>query len=282
MADASLPTGQLRGLTARETLGAYRRLVGVRLRSDMQYRTSFALSFIVAFLLTGLDFVVILLLFRTVDSLASWTLPEIAVLYGIAGMAFSIADLVVGATGTLSERIRSGTFDQLLIRPIGPLWQMSADEFYLRRFGRLAQTATILIIGLSRVDVDWTIAKIGVVVFAIPTGAVIFGAVFVAASTVSFWFVSANEAASAFTYGGQTIAQYPMDVFAGWLRRFALFVVPVAAVAYLPALFVLDVPNVMNLPTVIQLGGPVIALVAALLARQLWRIALRHHRSTGT
>ena len=65
-------------------LGIYRRLIGARIRAQLQYRLSFALNLVGNALITFLDFAAILIVFGQVDALGGWTVGEVAVLYGIS------------------------------------------------------------------------------------------------------------------------------------------------------------------------------------------------------
>ena len=154
-----------------EGLRAYRLIAGMWVRSSMTYRTSFAVTTLGNLLMTGLDFVGILLMFSQVDSLGGWTLPEIAFLYGLSVTSFGIADLVLGSMDVLGARIRDGSFDTLLVRPVPVLAQIGADRFALRRLGRIVQGALVLGWALTSVGVDWSAAK----VLLVPVGAGIGG-----------------------------------------------------------------------------------------------------------
>jgi ABC-2 type transport system permease protein len=54
-----------------------------------------------------------------------------------------------------------------------------------------------------------------------------------------------------------------------------------AFVAYFPALYVLDKPDPLGLPRVLQFLSPLVAVVAAGLAGLVWRAAVRRYRSAG-
>ena len=126
----------------------YRRLVGARVRSDLQYRTSFWMFFAGQFLVTFGDFVAIAILFSQVDQLAGWSLAEVAFLYGLTGVSFALADLAISQVESVGERIKLGNFDLLLIRPLGSLFQLAADDFALRRLGNVLQAAVVLTIAI--------------------------------------------------------------------------------------------------------------------------------------
>lgn len=262
--------------------GIYRRLVGARLRADWQYRTSFLLFLAAQTAVAALDFAVIAVLFGRVDALAGWSVAEVALLYGIAGIGFGLGDMFVSQVETASFHIKQGTFDRFLLRPVGPLVQLCAAEFALRRMGRALQPVIVLAVALSRVDVGWTVTRAALVPASIASGVVIFSSIWVITSSAAFWTVETHEFANAFTYGGNHLTQYPLDVLGPWLRRLATFVVPLAFAAYFPAAHVLGKPDALGLPTELAFLAPVVAVGLALLARAVWGAAIRHYRSTGS
>jgi ABC-2 type transport system permease protein len=81
------------------------------------------------------------------------------------------------------------------------------------------------------------------------------------------------------TYGGTETAQYPLDIYRPWFRRFFTFVVPLACVGYLPVLGILR-PG-MAAPWV-PYAAPLAGLVFLWVALMLWRVGVRHYTSTGS
>jgi ABC-2 type transport system permease protein len=264
------------------SLAVYRRLVGARIRSDWQHRTSFVLYLLSQTLVAGLDIAAIVVLFTNVDALAGWTVAQVALLYGINGTAFGLGDLFISPVEFAAIHIRRGSFDVFLLRPAGPLLQLIGSEFALRRIGRMVQPAVTLAIALPLVDVAWRPATVLLLITAVVAGAVIYGAIWVLTSAIAFWTVETQEIASSFTYGGNTLANYPIDVFGAWLRRIVMFVVPVAFVGYLPAAALLAKPMPFGLPPVLGWCNALVALVLTLIARAVWTFAVRHYRSTGS
>lgn len=257
------------------------RLAAARVRADWQYRTSFVLFTLGQALVTILDFVAIAVIFSRVHSLDGWSLAEVAFLYGASGVAFSTADAFISAVERCSQRIKDGTFDRLLIRPLGPLLQLSAEEFAFRRFGKLAQALVIFVIAIAAVDAPWTLGRALMVPVMVASGTAIFGSIWVITSSASFWLVDTQEFANAFTYGGNFLSQYPLGVFAPWLRRFATLI-GIAFANYVPALYVLGRDDLLGLPSWAPLATPAVALTASFLARAVWHTAIRHYRSTGS
>ncbi|MGW5634078.1 ABC transporter permease [Streptomyces sp. NPDC003832] len=265
-----------------EGVRAYGLIAGMWIRSTTAYRTSFALTVVGNLLITGLDFVAILLMFSQVDALGGWTLAEVALLYGLAATSFGLADLLLGSMDVLGGRIRDGSFDVLLVRPVPVLAQVGADQFALRRLGRITQGLLVLGWALWAVDVDWTPVKVLLVPVMVVCGGLIFGAVFVAGAAFQFAAQDAAEVQNAFTYGGNTLLQYPPTVFGTGLVRGVTFVLPLAFVNWVPAAYVLGRPYPLGLPEWAAFMSPVVAGGFCLLAGLAWRSGLRAYRSTGS
>ena len=264
-----------------DLLALYARLVAARLRSQLQYRTSFVLDVVGTFVISFLDFVAILIIFANVPQLGSWSVSEVALLYGIACLAFAITDLVVGHLDLFPQTLRDGTFDLVLIRPRPALFMVLTADFQIRRLGRISQAVVVLVFALTTLHLEWTAERAVVLGVAIVTGALIFIAIWVAVICIAFWTVDGHQAANAFTYGGVTLAQYPIEIYDRWLRRFFAYVMPVAFVAYFPALFILGKPDPLGFPAWASFVSPLVAAAAAVVASTVWQRAVRHYRSAG-
>ncbi|MEH0555716.1 ABC transporter permease [Streptomyces sp. B21-101] len=265
-----------------EGLRAYRLIAGMWIRSTLTYRMSFAMTVVGGLLVTGLDFVAILLMFSQVDVLGGYTLPEIALLYGLSATSFGAADLAIGSAGRLGTRVRDGTLDMLLVRPAPVLAQVAADRFALRRVARITQGGLVLGWALASLDVAWTPVKVLLVPVMLVCGGVIFSAVFVAGAAFQFAAQDAAEVQAAFTFGGQTLLQYPPTVFGRELLRSVTFVLPLAFVNWVPAAYVLGRPYPLGLPGWAAFASPAAALLCCAAAGLAWRVGLRSYRSTGS
>lgn len=257
-------------------------VAGSRLKALSQYRVSFGLQILGSFLLSFLDFVVILVVFHHLRRLAGWSLPEVAFLYGSAYITFKLSDMFVGNLDKLPLFIRSGSFDQFLTRPLGSLAQVLTSDVDIRHLGATTQGALVLVFALQRVHIDWTPIRAVVFVSMLVSGMVIFCSIFVAANAIAFWTIDAREIANSFTYGGNAFTQYPLHIFGVWLRRLLGYVVPLGFVNFFPSLFVLDKPSPFGTPVVLSFLSPAVAVGTAATAGLVWRSAVRHYRSTGS
>ncbi len=260
----------------------YRVLAGARLRSDLQYRVSFTLFTLSQFTINALDFVAILIVFSNVSSLKGWSVGEVAFLYGLGNLGFALGDMFVSAVENVQSHVRDGSFDRLLLRPASPLVQVIADQFSLRRIGKVAEGLLVFGVGCSAAGITWSPMRIVVVIVALFSGATIFSGLWIATSCLCFWWVDAREAANAVTYGGGFLAQYPLAVYGEWLRRILAFAIPVAFANYFPAVYVLGRTDRLGAPTWAPFASPLVAVAVALAASAMWRTGVRHYRSTGS
>jgi ABC-2 type transport system permease protein len=265
-----------------EALGFYLRLVGAQVRSQLQYRLSFALDLTGAFLIAFIDFAAVLIIFENVPQLEGWTLHEVAFLYAATSVSFAFVDLVVGHLDLFPRMIREGTFDVVLTRPRGSLLQVVGSDFQLRRLGKALQGVLVFGFALSGIDVDWNAGRVAMVGVMLVAGALIFAAVWIAGATIAFWTVDGGEFTNSFTYGGNFLTQYPISIYGEWLRRFLAFVVPMAFVCYFPALYVLGKEDPLGFPRAFQFASPLVAVAAAVVAGVVWTSAVRRYRSVGS
>lgn len=257
-------------------------LAAMWIRVSWTYRTSFLILTATSFVITGVDFVAIVIMFANVDTLGGFGLGRIAFLYGATAVCLGLADLTVGNVERLGRLVRMGTFDAMMIRPVGVLAQVCANEFALRRLGRITQGAAILAWSMTVVRIEWTPARVAMTVSMLAFGTLIFLAFFVLGATFQFVSTDASEVANAFTYGGNTMTQYPLTIYPTEVVKALTFLVPVGFVNWYPALFILDVPDPFGLPTALRFASPVAAIVLCLLAALAWRSGVRRYRSTGS
>lgn len=266
----------------REYLSLYWLLVGARARGQMRYKLSFLLLVVGSALNVLVDLAEILVLFRFVRTLAGWTLPEVALLYGFSSFSFALAEALAMGFDSFHRNIVQGSFDRVLVRPLGAFFQTFASDLGVRRTGRIVQGLLVLGVAAGSLGIAWTPDRLLVLAMTAVCGTLIFFAFFVIGAASSFWTVQANEAVNIFTHGGSFVTAYPADVFAGWLRRFMTFVVPLTFINYYPTLYLLDRADPLGLPGWTRLLSPLAAIAMLLVARAIWSLGVRRYQSTGS
>ncbi|MFG1679544.1 ABC transporter permease [Nonomuraea sp. NPDC049269] len=261
-------------------VSAYFRLAWTWTRAAMAYPASFALMSVLGLIVAGTDVAVILIIFANTTSLAGFSRAETLFLYGTANVAFCLCDMFVSNIDRISQHVKAGTFDTMLIRPVSTWIQMAADRFLPTRIGRVLQAALVLGYSISALDLDS--GRLWMIPVMIATGVVIFAALWTLAGAVQFVLTDASEVTNAFTYGSGQLTQYPFAIYGRELVRGVTYGLPLAFVNWQPALYVLDRDDPFGTPGFMRFLGPVAALVLALLAGFAWRLGIRHYRSTGS
>jgi ABC-2 type transport system permease protein len=266
------------------TLSIYRRLIGVQLRSQMQYRFAFLMDALAAGFVTLLEFASLALVFERFGNIKGWTLGEVAFLYGLVEFSFGLMDMIFSGFDPqrFGREIRRGTFDQMLLRPVNITAQVLGMEFVLRRIGRIALGAAIFSLALSQTDIIWTITNILYLHFVIQSMVCFFGGLFIICATITFWTIESNEVMNILTYGGSFLISHPMHIYGDWMRRFFTFVVPAIFLNYYPALYYLDKPDPFNFPAFAPFLSPFVGLMVLGAALAFWRFGRKHYQSTGS
>lgn len=254
-------------------------LLNVSFRSQMQYRASFWMLTISHFLTTFADIVGIWVLFDRFKMVQGWTLSELCLIYGIVNMGFSLAESFGRGFDLFSQMLKTGDFDRLLLRPISTLVQVAVSEVQLMRIGRFFQGLVVLLWGAGELHFSFFSWHALVILFAVIGTASLFYGLFVIQGAISFWTIETLEIMNITTYGGVQTGQYPISIYNKTFQAIFTFLIPLACVAYYPIAVLL---RKTTIPFWLGTSAPIFGLLFLFLACQLWRLGVRHYRSSGS
>jgi ABC-2 type transport system permease protein len=260
----------------------YLRYAAVSLRSQLQYRASILMQSLGAFLVTGVEMFAIWALFDRFGNVRGWTLPEVALFYGMISISWALCDAFARGFEVFGTLVKDGELDRLLLRPRSPVLQLLGYELTIRRVGRLAQGSMVLAYALSSLDVPWSVPRVLLLGAAIAGAVCTFLGLLVLQATTAFWTTETLEVWNAFTYGGVTMGQYPLPIYRSWFRKLFTYVIPLGCVSYLPGVAILGREDPLGTPVVVQWLAPLAGPAFLLLALAAWRVGVRHYRSTGS
>lgn len=263
-------------------LRLYGRYASISLRSQLEYRASFVMQACGQFLVTGLEFIGIWALFSRFGRIRGWTLEEIALFYGMISISFALADALARGFDLFGGIVKHGDFDRLLLRPRSTVLQLFGHELTLRRVGRLLQGTAVLTFAIVTLDVDWSPGRVALLILTIACGVCTFVGLIILQATSAFWTTESLEVWNAFTYGGVTMSQYPAEIYRPWFRRFFTFVIPLACINYFPGVAILGRSDPLGTSLAFQRVAPLAGPLFLLIALQVWKIGVRHYRSTGS
>ena len=262
----------------------YFRLISIRIRSQMQYRVSFILDILSNAVVVGVSFLTIALILQKFDGIGGWKLWEIAFLYGMVEMAFGTMDMVFSGFDPtfFGKRVRLGTFDQMLLKPVNIILQVFGSEFIMRRLGRILEGLIVFVLALANLQITWTVGKALYIPVVIAGMVCFFGGLFIAGATITFWTVESIEVVNIFTYGGNEMMSYPMTIYPDWMRHFFTFIIPGIFMNYYPALYILGKPDPFGMPAFAPWLAPFVGLGMLAASLRFWNFGMAHYQSTGT
>ena len=265
------------------TFSIYRRLLGVQIRSQLQYRLSFLLDLVSTALGVVFEFGSVALVIQRFGTLQGWQLAEIAFLYGLVEISFNLMDMLFSGFDPprFGLTVRQGSFDQLLLRPINITAQVMGSRLVLRRMGRVVFGVAIFAYALSLNNIVWTVPKLLYLPVVIASLIAFFGGLFVIGGTITFWTVDSIEVLNMLTYGGGFTISYPMTIYPDWLRRFFTYILPAIFLNFYPALYFLGKPDPFNFPAFAPFVSPLVGFGLLWLSLQVWQFGIRHYQSTG-
>lgn len=257
----------------------YLKYMSILFKCQMEYRASFFLLSIGQFFVPFTVFLSIIFFFQRFPSIAGWSLYEVALCYSIIHIAFSISECFARGFDAFSSTVVNGDFDRILLRPRKTILQVLGSKFEFSRIGRLAQSIIVLIFSLSHLNLNWDFYKILTILLMIISGIFIFTGIYMLGAAFSFWTIEGLEVINILTDGGREMAQYPLNIYKEWVRKFFTFVIPFGTVNYLPLMFILDKTKGNEF---IYMLTPLLGLLFIFPCTIIWNIGVKHYKSTGS
>lgn len=255
----------------------YLRYFSIHLRSVMQYKMSFLLTTIGQFLVSFNMFLGVYFMFKRFNQVKDFTYSEVLLCFGIILMEYSLAECFARGFDTFSSTISNGEFDRIMVRPRNEILQVLGSKIEFTRIGRMLQGIIMLIYGIMKSNVDWSVDKILTVIFMIVGGTVVFTGIFLIYAALCFFTIEGLEFMNVFTDGAREYGKYPFSIYGKRALQVCTFIVPFALIQYYPLLYLLD-RNAKQW----YMFLPLLACAFIIPCYLLWKIGIRHYKSTGS
>lgn len=253
----------------------YISFLSASLKEMLIYRLDCIAGMVSQLLTQFVEVIFIWITFQNTDNLAGWNFEQILLLYGITLISVGLSDFCFDALYDIGPKyIREGDFDKILLRPVHPLISIigSSKEFTSLGYFGLGLFMTISM--LIKLAIPVTFILIFKIIFFSIIGAAIIGAINTIFSIASFWTYKSNEVIWTF-YKIYTFAQYPIDIYNGFIKFLITYILPYIFVAYYPTM------NYLGMDKYMIYLSPVVAIVLWIIAVNVWNWALKKYRSTG-
>lgn len=259
----------------------YLRLAVLQLRisaaSGMAYRADFVIEGAMALATIAMTLLPLVVLYNGRDTVAGWDRAEALVLMAyFLGLRGVLEGMISPSLVELVEKIRSGAFDYVLLKPIDAQAMISASRFEPWKIFDLLGAIGLLIYALHLREQPTALADVGLGVVLFFAGVVAMYALWIACAAASFWVVRLDNLM--FLLGAIfDTARWPIQVFSGLWRIVFTFVIPVAVMTTFPAMAILG--KLDRETALATIGG---ALVLLLGSRLVWRAAIRSYTSASS
>ena len=257
-------------------MGLYLKFLSIHFRSAMTYRASFLLSCLGHLLITTNVFLSVVFLLARFDSIGGYTLPQLALCFSVILAATSLAECFARGFDAFTRVLAQAQFDRIMVRPRPLLFQVLCQDMKPTMLARLLQAVVMLLWAAGSGAVAWTAAKVLTLALMILCGAAVFFGLFLINAAICFFTLEHVEALNIFTDGPREYGKYPFGVYGKPVLLVLTFLVPLALVQHWPLQYLLDRGPAWY-------GAlPLAALLFLVPCALLWRLGVRHYRSTGS
>ena len=251
------------------------------LRSGLQYRTDFVLMILMGLIRQGIGFVLIWVILSRFESLAGWTLGEVAFLYGLRLMMHGLVGLLTGDIWSLQYMVRQGEFDRYLVRPVRPLLQLLIERVPMTAFGDLLGGLMLFVAANTLVSLLWTPQALLYLLLALAGGTLIELAIRLLIVSFCFRVLSVNGLMMIVDGFFSDFGTYPLSIFNATLQFLLTFGIPVAFMAYFPAVVLLGRTGELQVHPIFAYGAPLAGVLWMAVALVVFHREMRNYQSAG-
>lgn len=255
----------------------YFRYFSIHIKSQLQYKTSFFMTLIGQFLTSFTSFLGVYFLMSRFYLVKDFTYNEVLLCFATVLMAFSLAECFARGFDAFSAIIGNGEFDRIMVRPRNEIFQVLASRIDFSRIGRLIQAIIIFIYAIPTSQITWTFDKILTLTLMIISGIVIFSGLFLVYAALCFFTTEGLEVMNILTDGGREFGRYPLSIYGEEILKFFTYIVPLALFQYYPFLYLTG-----RSEKLFFMFLPVVGFLFILPCYMIWRIGVRHYKSTGS
>lgn len=268
---------------ASSSSSSFRRVVAVVLEgwrasllAEAEYRSNFVFAAISSLLTLAGSIFSIWLFYRAGAGFPGWNLADVTVVLGLFSICTGyVATLLSPNLSRIVTHVTEGTLEFVLLKPIDSQLQVSLRLLSPWGVPDIVFGVILVVVGLVQADKLAPAALLGLVPML--SAAVLLYALWFTLASTSIWFTKIYNATEVLR-GLLDAGRYPMAAYPAAYRFVFTFVVPVAFVTTVPAEVLLQRTSSLS-----AIGGSVVVAVLALVvSRLVWKAALRSYTGAST
>lgn len=255
----------------------YFKYLGIQLRCQMQHKGSFFLNMLGQALSSLTTFFGVYFMFLRFNTVAGFTYAEVLLCFAAVLLSFSAAECFGRGFDVFSRMLGNGQFDRILVRPRNEVFQVLGTNTDFTRLGRFLEAVVVFIWAIPHCGVLWTWDKVLVLALMLVCGTLVFIGLFIVYAALCFFTTEGLEFINIFTDGGREFGRYPFSIYGEGALKFFTFGVPLALFQYYPLLYLLGRTGHWWYALL-----PLASLLFLIPCLLLWKLGVRHFRSTGS
>ena len=245
---------------------------------EMSFKSNFLLWILVELLWFGLQLSFISVLYLHTDHIGTWTKWQVVLLIGASHFIQQIyqAFFLINCTN-LSELVRSGKLDFLLLLPVNTRFVVSLRQVDLGAFVNASSAVALMVYAARQLHLVPTLVQLlGFLALCVAGIAIHYSLMFLLAS-ISFWTVRAQGIVWGY-YNLFNIARMPDEAFHGLFKIVFTFALPMLLVSNVPARLLTDKLST-PFPVLLLL---LMSVVCFGVSEWGWRASMRRYTSASS
>jgi ABC-2 type transport system permease protein len=261
--------------------GRYLGLLAVQLRASlltgMQYRADFLVEGAMSLYWIAWNMIPLLILYRDRPTVAGWDFPSALLVIAWFTILKGVLEGAINPSLVeVTERIRTGAFDYVLLKPADAQFLVSTVRFAPWKLVDVLGGAGLAVVAFAMRGEGPTAAGLALCLLLLAAGTLVLYSMWICVVSASFWVVKLDNLV--YLFGALfDAARWPVQVFRGVWRFVFTFVLPLALMTTYPAMAALGQLDATT--AVLAVAG---ALGFAVVARLLWTLAIRAYTSASS
>ena len=251
--------------------------IKLQIKSQLEYKTSFILSFISQIGIFFTYYFMTITLFQKFNNIKGYTLYEILLCFSIIHFGFAFNETFFKGIDKFEKLIIDGSLDRLLVRPRNILFQVIYEGVDFIKLSRLIQAMIILIISVNKLNIPINLVNLLILILMLISSIILFFGLFLLMASYCFITVNGLEVKNVLTDGGKHMAQYPIGIFKKSFIFIFSFIIPYASVNYYPLLYLLNKSD-----NILYLLSPLLVFIYLIPCLLAFKLGLKHYNSTGS
>lgn len=244
----------------------------------LAYKGDFIVSVVTTMVATAFGVALVFILFQRAPEIAGWRFNEILFLYGFGLIPLSLFNVVSVNLYYFGESyIIEGKFDRVLLRPVHSLFQVMSEQFRLEALSDTAVGLFIVVYTSRQLGLQYGLDDWAFLVAAALCGLIIYLAVFLMLTCVSFW-VEDRVGIIPPVYNMLAFGRYPLNIYSPFVQFLLSWVIPFGFASFYPSTVLLEHVEYQSYVALL----PVVMIVFLTGAIVLWTRGVSNYSSTGT